>query len=370
MVRETGCRLNKGAEEMLHVALKDHSYDILIQKGSLGNVGEWLGTIWKPQKVAIITDENVAPLYAGTIAEKLTSAGFQTATYVLPAGESTKSLAHAGELYDFLADEGFTRSDGVMALGGGVIGDLAAFVASTYMRGVHFVQIPTTLLAQVDSSIGGKTAVNTSRAKNLVGTFSQPDGVLIDPEVLTTLEPRRVREGIAEIVKSAAIADEELWQFLAGLSDENDLLQHAEAVITASLKVKRKVVEEDEFDNGPRLTLNFGHTIGHAIENTVGYGIVSHGEGVAIGMIAINAEAERQGLTPAGTTAELKQMLEKFGLPTSTDLWDEDKLYEAITHDKKARGSKLKIILLDKIGSAKIVAIPMTEIRTYLKGAN
>lgn len=355
---------------MLHVALQDHCYDILIQRGSLEKVGSWLQELWQPQKVAIITDENVAPLYAQAVSDALTIAGFTVVTTVLPAGEATKSLTHAGKLYDFLADEGLTRTDGVVALGGGVIGDLAAFVASTYMRGIHFVQIPTTLLAQVDSSIGGKTAVNTSRAKNLVGTFSQPDAVLIDPDVLNTLEPRRVREGIAEIVKSAAIADKELWDFLAGLKDQKELLAHAEAVITASLKVKRKVVQEDEFDNGPRLTLNFGHTIGHGIENTVGYGVVSHGEGVAIGMVAINREAERQGLTPAGTTAALVAMLEKFGLPTTTPLWDEAQLFEAITHDKKARGSQLKIILLEEIGVAKIVAIPMEEIRAYLKGAN
>lgn len=355
---------------MLHVALKDHSYDILIQKGALAQCGPWLSQIWAPQRVAIITDDNVAPLYSETVQQQLTTAGFEVSVKVVPAGEASKSLERSGELYDFLADEGFTRTDGIIALGGGVIGDLAGFVASTYMRGLHFVQIPTTLLAQVDSSIGGKTAVNTSRAKNLVGTFSQPDAVLIDPDVLQTLAPRRVREGIAEIVKSAAIADPELWTFLQSLQNEQDLLDHAEEVINASLKVKRKVVEEDEFDNGQRLILNFGHTIGHAIENTVGYGIVSHGEGVAIGMIAMNSEAERQGLSPQGSTEELKAMLEKFNLPTSTQLWDEDRLFDAITHDKKARGKNLKIILLEEIGQAKIVAIPMEDIRQYLKGAH
>lgn len=355
---------------MLHVALKDHSYDILIQKGALADCGQWLNQIWDPQRVAIITDENVAALYSEQVLEKLSQAGFEVSVKVVPAGEASKSLQQGEALYDFLADEGFTRTDGIVALGGGVIGDLAGFVASTYMRGLHFVQIPTTLLAQVDSSIGGKTAVNTSRAKNLVGTFSQPDAVLIDPDVLQTLAPRRVREGIAEIVKSAAIADPELWHFLAGLQNEQELLDHAEEVINASLKVKRKVVEEDEFDNGQRLILNFGHTIGHAVENTVGYGIVSHGEGVAIGMIAMNGEAERQGLSPAGSTQQLQAMLEKFNLPTSTQLWEEKRLYEAITHDKKARGKKLKIILLDEIGKAKIVAIPMEDIRPYLKGVN
>lgn len=355
---------------MLTVNLADHHYTITIQKGALQHIGEWIREVWTPQKIAVITDTNVAPLYAEKVLEQLTKAGFQAVLKVVPAGEKSKSLQQAAELYDFLADEGFTRSDGILALGGGVIGDLAGYVASTYMRGIHFLQVPTSLLAQVDSSIGGKTAVNTAKAKNLVGTFSQPDSVLIDPEVLQTLDVRRIREGIAEIIKSAAIADPELWHFLVSLKDENDLLEHAEKVITAALEVKRKVVEEDEFDQGNRLILNFGHTIGHAIENTAGYGNISHGEGVAIGMVAINRHAEAIGLSPKGSTEELIQLIEKFHLPISYPNWDSKKLFEAITHDKKARGTHLKIILLETIGEAKIVAIPIETIKEYLEGGN
>jgi 3-dehydroquinate synthase len=234
------------------------------------------------------------------------------------------------------------------------------------MRGLHFLQIPTTLVSQVDSSIGGKTAVNTKNAKNLVGTFSQPDGVLIDPEVLNTLDDRRLREGIAEIIKSAAIADENLWDLLASMKDEFELLERAEEVIIPSLKVKRTVVEEDEFDNGSRLTLNFGHTIGHGIENTAGYGVVSHGEGVAVGMVMISKHAEAIGVMPPGTTEQLIQMIEKFHLPTQLEI-DSQAVYQAITHDKKARGSQLKIILLEKIGQAKIVSIPIETMKDYLQ---
>lgn len=351
---------------MLTVTLTNHQYEIEIQRNLLKNCGEWVSSIWQPQRVAIITDSNVAPLYGDLVAQSLTEQDFQVSIFIVPAGEGSKSLEQSAKLYDLLAENGFTRSDGIIALGGGVIGDLAGFVASTYMRGIHFLQIPTTLLAQVDSSIGGKTAVNTKNAKNLVGTFSQPEGVLIDPEVLNTLDNRRLREGIAEIIKSAAIADENLWQLLDSLEDEFELLTRAEEVILPSLEVKRKVVEEDEFDNGSRLTLNFGHTIGHGIENTAGYGVVSHGEGVAVGMLMINQQAENIGQTPKGTTSQLKKMIEKFHLPTKLENLDSESIYQAITHDKKARGSRLKIILLEKIGKAKIVSIPIESIKEYI----
>jgi 3-dehydroquinate synthase len=351
---------------MLTVTLTNHQYEIEIQRNLLKKCGEWASSIWQPQRVAIITDSNVAPLYGDLVAQSLTEQDFQVSTFIVPAGERSKSLEQSAKLYDLLAENGFTRSDGIIALGGGVIGDLAGFVASTYMRGIHFLQIPTTLLAQVDSSIGGKTAVNTKNAKNLVGTFSQPEGVLIDPEVLNTLDDRRLREGIAEIIKSAAIADENLWQLLDSLEDEFELLTRAEEVILPSLEVKRKVVEEDEFDNGSRLTLNFGHTIGHGIENTAGYGVVSHGEGVAVGMLMINQQAENIGQTPKGTTSQLKKMIEKFHLPTKLENLDSESIYQAVTHDKKARGSQLKIILLEKIGKAKIVSIPIESIKEYI----
>jgi 3-dehydroquinate synthase len=350
----------------LTVTLPNHSYDLTIEKGLLDHIGEWAAKIWTPQKVVIITDTNVQPLYGDQVKKGLKEAGFEPSTFVIEAGEQSKSLATAAEIYDFLAEEGLTRSDGIIALGGGVVGDLAGFVASTYMRGLHFLQVPTTLLAQVDSSIGGKTAVNTSKAKNLVGTFAQPDGVLIDPLTLNTLELRRVQEGIAEIIKSAAIADKDLWQQLASLKDEQDLIDHAVEIIAACCKIKRKVVEEDELDHGVRLLLNFGHTIGHALENTAGYGKLTHGEGVAIGMLQITRIAEEKGLTPAGTTDQLRQMIQKFHLPTTSDHWDKQTLYTALTHDKKTRGGKINIILLEAIGTAKIVRIPIEEMKSYL----
>ncbi len=351
----------------LEVNLPHHGYILTIEDGLLQNIGRWVEQLWSKQQIVIITDTTVEKLYGQMVMTSIQNAGFKVKLIAVDPGEPSKSLANAEMLYEYLAHRGMTRKDGIIALGGGVVGDLAGFVASTYMRGLHFLQVPTTLLAQVDSSIGGKTAVNTASAKNLVGTFAQPDGVLIDPETLKTLEPRRVREGIAEIVKSAAIADENLWKLLDSFADEAELIEHAEEVITACCKIKRKVVEEDELDTGNRLILNFGHTIGHAVEQSRGYGVITHGEAVAIGMVQMNRVAESKGITPDGSTAALTEMLVKFHLPTGFEDFDPDKLYEALSHDKKTSGQQIRIILLEKIGQAKIVSMPIANMHEYLK---
>ncbi len=351
---------------MLEVVLPEKRYEIIIERHSLDQVSEWLGHLWENKKIAIISDTNVFPIYGERILNQLEEK-YDVVHYVVPAGEKSKSLEMAAMLYDFLAEEQFTRSDGIIALGGGVVGDLAGFVASTYMRGIAFVQIPTSLLAQVDSSIGGKTAVNTPKAKNMIGTFAQPDGVLIDPETLATLPEKRIQEGIAEIIKCGAISDESLWEDLAGFSGISELVAHGEEVIEKALRVKKKVVEEDQYDNGNRLLLNFGHTIGHAIENTAGYGEISHGEAVAIGMVQISRKAEARREMPKGITAQIIAMNQKYHLPIAYTPWQEEALFQAITHDKKARGQNLKIILLEKIGQAKVKTIPIEEINYYLK---
>lgn len=351
---------------MLEVVLPEKSYEIVIKRNSLEQISEWIGGLWENKKIAIISDTNVFPIYGEQIQKQL-EATYEVVHYVVPAGEKSKSLEMAAVLYDFLAEEQFTRSDGIIALGGGVVGDLAGFVASTYMRGIAFVQIPTSLLAQVDSSIGGKTAVNGPKAKNMIGTFAQPDGVLIDPETLQTLPEKRIQEGIAEIIKCGAISDKSLWDDLAAYAGIADLVAHSEGVIEKALRVKKKVVEEDQYDNGSRLLLNFGHTIGHAIENTAGYGKISHGEAVAIGMVQISRKAEARREMPEGITAQIIAMNQKYHLPTAYTPWQEDELFQAITHDKKARGQNLKIILLEKIGQAKVQTIPIKEMNDYLK---
>ena len=343
----------------LNVNLPEHPYDIIIKKESLLEVGRWVAQLWQQQKVVLVTDDNVEPLYGREVASQLRSEGFEVFTFTFPAGEASKNLSTVEKLWEFCAQQGLTRSDGVIALGGGVVGDLAAFAASTYMRGIHFLQIPTSLTAQVDSSIG--------YAKNMMGTFAQPDGVLIDPEVLKTLEKRDFREGIGEIVKCGLIADKQLWARLNEIQNADELLQEAAYFIRAACEVKRKLVVEDEFDQGTRLYLNFGHTIGHAVEAYAGYGQVMHGEAVAIGMVQISKVAERKGLMPEGLTAQIKAVLQKFQLPQTYEPWDEAALFEILSHDKKARGKMIKIVLVPEIGQAQIHEISLQEMKEYLK---
>lgn len=351
----------------LNVNLPEHPYDIIIKKESLLKVGRWVAQLWQQQKVVLVTDDNVEPLYGREVASQLRSEGFEVFTFTFPAGEASKNLSTVEKLWEFCAQHGLTRSDGVIALGGGVVGDLAAFAASTYMRGIHFLQIPTSLTAQVDSSIGGKTGINSNYAKNMIGTFAQPDGVLIDPEVLKTLEKRDFREGIGEIVKCGLIADKQLWARLNEIQNADELLQEAAYFIRAACEVKRKLVVEDEFDQGTRLYLNFGHTIGHAVEAYAGYGQVMHGEAVAIGMVQISKVAERKGLMPEGLTSQIKAVLQKFQLPQTYEPWDEAALFEILSHDKKARGKMIKIVLVPEIGQAQIHEISLQEMKEYLK---
>ena len=351
----------------LTVDLKENPYDIIVERGSLENVGNWVKSLWNPQKIVLITDNHVNELYGEKVMSNLTTAGFDVTIFEFPEGEASKNLTTAEKAWNFLAAQGLTRSDGVIALGGGVVGDLTGFIASTYMRGIHFLQIPTSLTAQVDSSIGGKTGINSAVAKNMIGTFAQPEGVLIDPNVLNTLDERCFREGIGEIIKCGLIADKELWKRLSDLTDEKELLSNAEYFIMASCEVKRKVVVEDEFDNGTRLYLNFGHTIGHAVESTAGYGKVMHGEAVAIGMVQISKIAEAKGLMPQGITENIRQMVVKFGLPDDYQPWHEEALFKALTHDKKARGNIIKTVIVPEIGTAKINEVTFDEMKEYLK---
>ena len=351
----------------IRIDLPHHPYEIQIEKGCLSQAGKWLRELWQPQKIVIITDNRVASLYAEKVKLSFEDAGFQVAVFDFLEGEERKNLTTVQKVYEFLVKQDLTRSDGIVALGGGVVGDLAGFVASTYMRGIHFVQIPTSLTAQVDSSIGGKTGVNTPFAKNMVGTFAQPDGVLIDPTVLETLGKRELIEGMGEVIKYGLIEDTELWQILTDMDGSvKSILDESEMLIEHSCQVKRKMVVEDELDNGIRLYLNFGHTIGHAIEATAGYGHVMHGEAVAMGMVQVSKVAEEKGLMPVGITQSIREMCLKFGLPVEYENWDLDKLYQALTHDKKARGNTMKLVLVPELGSATIHPVSLEEMKEYL----
>ena len=337
----------------LIVDLKDRSYPIIIEKGLINRVSEEIRKVYKGKKIFIITDDNVNKYYGGKISEELKVSDFEVKLLSLKPGEETKNFNTLPIVYNELLDFNLTRSDLIIALGGGVIGDLAGFVASTYLRGVDFVQIPTSLLAQVDSSVGGKVAVDLDRGKNLVGSFYHPKCVLIDPEVLNTLEDRFFIDGMAEVIKYGCIKDKEFFDYLEKMENNQQLINNMEVVIHKCCDIKRQVVENDEKDKGERMLLNFGHTLGHAIEQYYNYTKYSHGEGVAIGMYVISKISEEKGLTKKGTSQRIKDILVKYNLPYELDVNIEETL-EAINLDKKKLGNDLNIIILKEIGSSEI----------------
>ena len=339
----------------LVVDLGERSYPIMIEEGLLDRVDVEIKKIFNGNKIFILTDENVNKHYGEKITSKLKNVGYDVKRYVLPAGEETKSFFTLPEVYNELLDFNLTRSDLIITLGGGVIGDLGGFVASTYLRGVSFIQIPTSLLAQVDSSVGGKVAVDLEKGKNLVGSFYHPKSVLIDPLVLRTLDKRFLVDGMAEVIKYGCIKDKELFKYLENIHDYNELINNIGIIIHRCCDIKREVVEKDERDTGERMLLNFGHTIGHAIEQYYNYSKYTHGEAVAIGMYEITKISEASGETEAGTSEKIKDILIKYNLPYKLDV-DLSEISEAISLDKKNLGKKLNLIFISKIGKSKIVA--------------
>lgn len=337
----------------LKVDLKDRSYPIIIEKGLINRVSEEIRKVYKGKKIFIITDDNVNKYYGGKISEELKKNDFEVKLLALKPGEETKNFNTLPIVYNELLDFNLTRSDLIIALGGGVIGDLAGFVASTYLRGVDFVQIPTSLLAQVDSSVGGKVAVDLDRGKNLVGSFYHPKCVLIDPEVLNTLDNRFFIDGMAEVIKYGCIKDKQFFDYLEKMENNQRLINNMEVVIHKCCDIKRQVVENDEKDKGERMLLNFGHTLGHAIEQYYNYTKYSHGEGVAIGMYEISKISEEKGLTKKGTSQRIKDILVKYNLPYELDVNIEETL-EAINLDKKKLGNDLNVIILKEIGNSEI----------------
>ena len=337
----------------LKVDLKDRSYPIIIEKGLINRVSEEIRKVYKGKKIFIITDDNVNKYYGGKISEELKKNDFEVKLLALKPGEETKNFNTLPIVYNELLDFNLTRSDLIIALGGGVIGDLAGFVASTYLRGVDFVQIPTSLLAQVDSSVGGKVAVDLDRGKNLVGSFYHPKCVLIDPEVLNTLDNRFFIDGMAEVIKYGCIKDKQFFDYLEKMENSQQLINNMEVVIHKCCDIKRQVVENDEKDKGERMLLNFGHTLGHAIEQYYNYTKYSHGEGVAIGMYVISKISEEKGLTKKGTSQRIKDILVKYNLPYELDVNIEETL-EAINLDKKKLGNDLNVIILKEIGNSEI----------------
>ncbi len=333
----------------LRVNLGENSYDILIGSKILGQIGDYVKS--GGGKVFVVSDTNVAPIFANTVIDSLTEKGYECKLHVLEAGEKTKSIKSIEPLYSSMLAFNLTRKDLIITLGGGVIGDLGGFVASTYLRGVPFVQVPTSLLAQVDSSVGGKVAVDLPEGKNLVGSFYQPKLVFIDTDVLYDLPDTFYIDGMAEIIKYGCIKDKKLFEILEGINSRDEFMQNVEDIVYTCCDIKRKVVEVDEKDTGERMLLNFGHTYGHALEKYYKFQGYTHGQAVAIGMVFITAISEKLGLTAKGTTQRIEKILKNFGLPTS-DSASPEQLISAMLNDKKNMGKKLFVVLLKEIGES------------------
>lgn len=332
---------------LMNVKTSSHNYDIVIEKGVFSRIADEIKDVARG-KLFIVTDENVHNLYGTKIKDRLSA--FETHYMVLPSGETTKSLKVLNEIYSALADAKITRTDTIIAFGGGVIGDITGFAAATFLRGVKFIQIPTTLLSQVDSSVGGKVAVNLEQGKNLVGSFYPPAKVVIDTEFLNTLPKRVFSDGMAEVIKYACIRDKELFDILSG-----DITDCMDEIVHRCLEIKRAVVENDEFDTGERMILNFGHTFGHAVEKMYGYGTYTHGEAVAIGMLKITEATEKIGYTANGTVVELKDLLQKYDLVFPDFTFESQEAQNIMSLDKKGDGGDINYIFIKEIGKCEIV---------------
>lgn len=336
----------------LFVELKENSYMICIEKGLLDNLAKEIKDVYNGEKIFLLTDENVDKYYGDKVVEGLESAGFKIKKLVLPPGEETKSFNTLPMIYNELLDFKLTRNELIITLGGGVIGDLGGFAASSYLRGVPFIQIPTSLLAQVDSSVGGKVGVDLEKGKNLVGSFYQPKKVIIDPNVLNSLEDKFYKDGMAEVIKYGCIKDKKFFNFLGTLYSREDVMNNIEHILYTCCKIKKTVVENDERDLGERMLLNFGHTYGHAIEKYYNFTGYSHGEAVAIGMYVISKISESRGISKEGTTKLILDILNQYGLPYKVEVKESNEITKTISLDKKNIGSILKVILLNEIGES------------------
>lgn len=336
-------------------------YDVLIGEDLLRRAGELILSVISGGTAFIISDDNVYPLYGAELVQSLSKAGFQTESFVFPHGEGSKSLKNYGQILEEMCAKHITRSDFVIALGGGVVGDLAGFAAATYQRGIRFVQIPTTLLAAVDSSVGGKTAIDLPNGKNQVGCFYQPTLVLCDTDTLRTLPETEYRNGCAEIIKYAVIGDAELFERILA---EPVCLQYGD-VISRCVAMKGEIVEEDEFDLGRRMLLNFGHTLGHAVESCSGFS-VPHGQAVAIGMAAIARAASKHGICAEETNTKLEAILKMYQLPSELP-YPAERIAEAVMTDKKRSGGQITLILPEYIGKCKMEKVPKENILQWVK---
>lgn len=340
-------------------------YDVIIERGLLARSGTLINQVLpKAERAVIISDSNVAPLYADAVKISLEQAGYTAFVHVFPAGEENKRLTAIEGMYAAMAAAGLSRTDFAVALGGGVTGDMCGFAAATYLRGIPFVQIPTTVLSQNDSSVGGKTGIDLTCGKNLVGSFHQPCLVLADADTLATLPPRYITDGFGEIIKHGCIKSAELFALIEAHGTATDMIEELTA---RSIAIKAGVVERDERESGERMLLNFGHTLGHAIEKCAGFTGIAHGEAVGVGMLMMTRASEAAGMTEPGTAARIEAVLTKCSMPTACDFSLAD-ICEAAMLDKKRRGDSLNIVLLSAIGDSFVYKIPCAELLDFVRG--
>lgn len=339
------------------------SYNVYIGNGLLGAADKYISDVLRSRRTVIVSDDNVYPLYGEKLKADLGSAGFEVSEFVFPHGEQSKSHETLIDLYGFLANRNITRSDSLIALGGGVVGDLTGFAAASFLRGIDYVQIPTSLLAQIDSSVGGKTAVDIPAGKNLVGAFKQPRLVIADTDTLSTLPDDFFDDGMGEAVKYGMIWSEKLFDLIAA----GNIKEHLDDMIAECVDIKRQVVETDEFDKGLRMILNFGHTLGHSIEKTQNFCGLSHGKAVAVGMYLITKAAEKHGIITENISERLKKCLEINHLPYSVDIPAET-LFANSVSDKKRFSDDMNVIICKTVGKAEIVKMPIDEYKRLITG--
>lgn len=358
---------------IVSVNIPGRSYGIYIENGLFENLGHHVGSYYSGSRVSVITDTNVSGIYGATVESSLRAKGFMPIFYTVEPGEGSKSMETYQRLQESLADDGHQRTDLILALGGGVVGDLAGFVAATYLRGVPFIQVPTTLLSQIDSSVGGKTGINLESGKNLVGAIYQPKAVLIDPLTLDTLPEKYLRDGIGEAIKYGYIDRPELLDLLSGEGNASDsstfdhVLENRSRVIEICCESKARFVLQDELDKGQRMILNFGHTLGHAIEKTHGYSKYTHGEAVAMGMYYMVKMTEHAGLSDPGLLADLENLLKRYQLLNFEMISQPEVWMEAVVKDKKNLGGKLNIIYVTRPGDPVIYPLQASEFEQMIK---
>ena len=339
-------------------------YDIAIGERLIERAGMAIKRVCKGDKCCVVSDDNVAPLYAEKVLDSLKSVGIEPSLFVFKHGEESKNLDTVTQMLDFFAEQGLTRGDFAVALGGGVVGDLTGFAAAIYLRGIQFVQIPTTLLAQIDSSVGGKTGCDIKKGKNLVGAFHHPALVLVDTGALDTLPDEYMKDGMGELIKYGAIKSPEIFEIL----EKETCFNRLNELIYRCICIKAEIVEKDFTEQSDRALLNFGHTIGHAIEKLENFCGLSHGCAVAIGICIITRAAERVELCHKGNAKRIEDVCRKYGLPTQYDASAEE-LANAAMNDKKRLGSFIKLVLIRKIGDSYLCPVNCDELGRFLEGS-